>query len=68
MTLELTTLMSHAISIKKILKVVFVKLELMTFTLQHDTLPHRNYPRTMGGQKQTNFQHHTNGHLEDTTM
>jgi len=23
----------------------------MTFTLQHDTLPHRNYPRTTGGQK-----------------
>jgi len=43
-------------------------LELTTFMLQHDALPHRNYPRTTGGQKQTNFQHHTNGHLEDTTM
>ena len=35
---------------------VFVRLKLTTITLQHDALPHRNCPHTMGGQKQTNTQ------------
>ena len=43
---------SHKIMIKK--KIVFVRLKLTTFMLQHDALPHRNCPRTTGGQKQTN--------------
>jgi len=50
--LELTTLdvIRHMQYLsKKKREVVFVRLELMTFTLQHNTLPHGNCPRTTGG-------------------
>jgi len=39
------------LSTKKKGEVVSVRLELMTFMLWHDALPHRSCPHTTGGQK-----------------
>jgi len=58
-TNNLDVISTHAISIQK--KVVFVRLKLMTFTLQQDALPLRNCPRTVGGQGAQNFK---NGQMD----
>ena len=68
MRLELTTLISHAISIKINFKCCLCEARTHDLHVTARRSTTQKLPPYHGGPKETNFQHHTNGHLEDTTM